>query len=381
MQGTYDAIVVGLGAVGSATLYQLARRGVRALGIDRFAPPHDRGSSHGDTRITRLAIGEGDGYTPFAVRSHEIWRDIESATGASLLTQTGGLVISSEKPRGTCHGTDFFRNTLAAARRFGIGHELLDAKAIRHRFPPFAVRDDEFGYYEPGAGFLRPEACIAAQLALAARHGAQVHCGERVLGFEERGGVVRLRSDAGEYEAGRLVVAAGPWLPGLLGETWTGRFAVRRQVLFWFAIDGPAEPFLPGRFPVFIWELAGQAQPIYGFPAIDGAAGGVKVASEQHETMTTPDAMRREVAPDEWRTMFERQVRPFLPGLRAHCVKSAACLYTMTADFHFVIAPHPGFPAITIASPCSGHGFKHSAALGEALALSLAEARPLPAFG
>jgi sarcosine oxidase len=372
MGKTFDAIVLGLGAMGSATLYQLTKRGVRALGIDQFSPPHDRGSSHGDTRITRLAIGAGEQHTPLAMRSHEIWREIERETGADLLSTTGGLVISSGGPRGTCHGTDFFANTLAAARRFGIRHEVLDAGEIRRRFAPFAVRDDEIGYYEHEAGFLRPEACIGAQLALAARGGAEIRCGERALGFDEANGVVRVRTGRGEYEASRLVVTAGPWLPGLLGGVWAGRFTVRRQVLFWFGIQGVVEPFLPGRFPVFIWELAGHAQPIYGFPAIDGAAGGVKIASEQHEAATTPEAMRREVDPGEARALFDAQVSPYIRGLAGTCVKSAACLYTMTADFGFVIEPHPAFPAVIIASPCSGHGFKHSAAIGEDLARRVA---------
>jgi len=375
MGETLDTIVLGLGAMGSATLYQLARRGLRMLGIDRHSPPHDQGSSHGDSRITRLAIGEGEAYTPLALRSHAIWREIEAATGETLLVTTGGLIVSSAGPRGTCHGTAFFANTLAAARRHGIRHEILDAAEIRERFPPFVVRDDEVGYYEPDAGYLRPEACIRAQLELAQRHGAEVRRHETALRFAEEGSGVRLWTDRGEYRARRLVVTAGPWLPELLGETWAGRFTVRRQVLFWFALDGPVEPFAPGRFPVFIWELAGHAQPIYGFPAIDGAAGGVKIASEQHEIATTPGSVRREVGPEEARALYDRQVAPYFRGLSGACVKAVSCLYTMTADFQFVIEAHPACPRAIVASPCSGHGFKHSAAIGERLARLVAEDR------
>jgi sarcosine oxidase len=368
MEGPFDAIVLGLGAMGSATLYQLAKRGLRVIGIDQFSPPHDLGSSHGDTRITRLAIGEGEEYTPLALRSHEIWREIEAQTGADLLTTTGGLVISSTGPRGTCHGTDFFENTLAAARSFGIRHEILDAAEIRRRFPPFAVRDDEVGYYEYEAGFLRPEACVAAQLQLAGQLGAEIHRGEKALRFTEKQGVVRLHSELGEYRANRLIVTAGPWLPGLLGETWAGRFIVRRQTLYWFAAKNSLAAFQPGRFPVFIWEQAGQAQPIYGFPAIDGPHGGVKIASEQHEAATTPETVQREVSPQEAVAMFRAQVAPYFPGLSGECVKAMSCLYTMTADFRFVIEAHPEHPQVTVVSPCSGHGFKHSAAIGERLA-------------
>ena len=373
MQTSFDAIVLGLGAMGSATLYQLAKRGIRALGIDRFSPPHALGSSHGETRITRLAIGEGEEYTPLALRSHEIWREIERETGASLLTTTGGLVISSAGPRATCHVPGFFANTLAAATRHGIRHELLDAGEIRRRFPAFAVGDDEVGYYEHEAGYLRPEACVSAQLALAAHHGAEVHRGETVLRFAQAGDRVQLWTDKGHYEARRLVVTAGPWLPELLGDTWAGRFTVRRQTLFWFGAKDSIEPFAPGRFPVFIWELAGHAQPIYGFPAIDGPRGGVKIASEQHAEATTPDTVVREVGPGEARALFDAQVGPYFPGLSGECVKALACLYTMTADCRFVIEPHPAYPRVIVASPCSGHGFKHSAAIGERLAGLVAE--------
>jgi sarcosine oxidase len=368
MEQPLDAIVLGLGAMGSATLYQLARRGSRVVGIDQFSPPHALGSSHGETRITRLAIGEGDHYTPLAMRSHQIWREIESQTGMSLLTTTGGLILSGPGPRASCHVPGFFENTLAAARRHGIRHEILDAAQIRARFPQFAVRDDEIGYFEHEAGFLRPEACVSAQLSLAERHGALIHRNERAIGFGEEKGFVRLATEHGEYRARRLVVTAGPWLPGLLGGTWAGRFTVRRQVLFWFAVNGAFERFRPGRFPVFIWQLQGARQPIYGFPAIDGAAGGVKIATEQHDDATTAETVKREVAPEEARAMFERLVAPCFPELSARCVKTASCLYTMTADFHFVIEAHPDFPNVIVASPCSGHGFKHSAAIGERLA-------------
>ena len=368
MDKPYDAIVLGLGAMGSATLYQLARRGGRVLGIDRFSPPHALGSSHGDTRITRLAIGEAGAYSPMAIRSHEIWREIERETGADLLTVTGGLIVSSPGPRAQCHVPGFFSNTLAAAKRHGIRHDLLDAREIRRRFPAFAVRDDEVGYFEHEAGFLRPEACVAAQLALAAHHGAAIRRDEECLRFSADAGRVRLWTAKDQFTARRLVVTAGPWLPGLLGEAWPGRLTVRRQALFWFGMKEATGDFGPGRFPVFIWELAGHDQPIYGFPAIDGAAGGVKIATEQHATATTPETVRRDVDPAEARAMFEEKVAPCFPGLSGECVKAVACLYTMTADCRFAIEEHPEIPGVILVSACSGHGFKHSAALGEALA-------------
>lgn len=368
MEKPLDAIVLGLGAMGSATLYQLAKRGGKVLGIDRFSPPHVLGSTHGDTRITRQAIGEGGQYTPLALRSHEIWRDIEARTGAELLTVTGGLVISSDAPRASCHVPGFFDKTIAVAKQYGIRHDLLDAAQIRARFPQFAIRDNEKGYFEHEAGFLRPEACVNAQLDLAGRHGAAIQRDEQVLRFTPAGGGVRVESDRGTYHANRLVVTAGPWLAGLLDHPCARHFSVTRQVLFWFDVPAPIERFQPGNFPVFIWELQDSRQAIYGFPAIDGQGGGMKIASEQYETRTSPETVTREVSELESRVMFDTLVARNFPEVSSTCVKSASCLYTMTPDSHFVIDRHPEMRSVIIASPCSGHGFKHSAAIGEALA-------------
>src|SRR6266550_7056500 len=191
----FDTIVLGLGAVGSAALYQLATRKNNVLGIDRFSPPHPFGSSHGDTRVTRLAIGEGAHYTPLALRSHEIWRALEKQTGASLLATDGLLIISSTAKRSVTHVDNFFANTLAAAEQFGIEHEVLTAPEIRHRFPVFKIAGDEVGYFEPGAGLLRPEECIRTQLALAQEDGATIHRDEKVLGFDASDSIVTVTTD------------------------------------------------------------------------------------------------------------------------------------------------------------------------------------------
>ena len=362
----YDTLVLGLGAMGSAALYQLAKRGQKAAGIDQFSPPHALGSSHGDTRVTRLAIGEGAHYTPLVMRSHELWREIERETSRDLLTTTGGLIISSRSTTSRMHVQDFFGTTVAAAERYGIAHEILDAHAIRQRFPQFNISDDEIGYYEHEAGFLRPEACVAAQLALAEKYGAAIHRNEAVLGFEEAGTGVTVRTDKDTYAADRLIVSAGAWLPQLIGSKYAQPFKVRRQLLFWFAARGPITPFKLGNFPIYIWELQGRDQAIYGFPAIDGESGGVKVATQQYETETTPDSVDRTVSAAEIRAMHD-YIAPYLPGFSDRCVKAVVCLYTMTPDAEFVIDTHPGMPRVIVASPCSGHGFKHSAAIGEAL--------------
>ena len=368
MNSHFEVIVVGLGAMGSAAAYQLAKRGRRVLGLDRFSPPHALGSSHGDSRIIRQAIGEGVHYTPLALRAYELWREIEAQSGEELLTCTGGLIISSGARQATTHVPHFFDNTLAAARRFGIRHELLDARQIRKRFPQFKVRDDEVGYYEYDAGYLRPERCVSAQLSLAAKCGATLHRDERVVRFSQANDGIRVLTDCGQYEARHLVLCAGPWIGEFLAKERSRLFTVTRQALFWFDVNSPLEGFEPPAFPIFIWELQDRPQVIYGFPAIDGPRGGVKVATEQYENATTGDCVDRDISLEEVRRMHESFVAPYLPALSNRCVKAMACLYTVTPDFHFVVDSHPDLPNVIIASPCSGHGFKHSAALGEALA-------------
>lgn len=346
-QPRYDAVVVGLGAMGSAALYQLAKRGLRVLGIDRFSPPHDKGSTHGGSRITRLAIGEGAHYTPLVMRSHEIWREIERESGAELLTQCGGLIISSDNKRAVTHVEGFFRNTVAAAERFGIAHELLDAREIRRRHPEFAVSDDEYGYFEPSAGFVRPEACVAAQLALAEKYGAEIRRNETVVSFDD-------------LPSGNVIVTVGAWLPELLG--YEKLFTVYRQVQYWFEAERAPST-------IFIWELKESRQGVYGFPAMDGA---VKVATEAYEASTTPDMVARAVSAEEIAAMHGNLVAPHLPGIGPRCLRTATCLYTVTPDNGFVI---DRIGRLIVASPCSGHGFKHSPAIGEALADLVSEGR------
>lgn len=365
----FDTIVLGLGAIGSATAHHLAGLGHHVLGLDRFAPPHAHGSSHGDTRITRLAIGEGADLTPFALRSHELWRALERETATTLLTVCGGLVISNRAHKVVSRGvSNFFANTLAAAQHYGIAHEVFDASQIRHRFPQFAVRDHEEGYFEPQAGFLRVEDCVRAQLTRARQLGADIRVDEKALGFEASAEAVTVRTEKDSYRADRLLITAGAWLPKLIGHP--GLFRVTRQVMHWFEISTNAGRFPPGNCPVFIWELADKPHGIYGIPAIDGAHGGVKVATES-AVMVDPDSVDRTVAPDEAAATYADTVASSLPDLGPRRIRSAVCLYTEAPGGRFVIDTLPDHPRVTFASACSGHGFKHSAALGEALAQRL----------
>lgn len=366
----FDVIVVGFGAMGSASVYQLAKRGVKVLAIDRFSPPHTNGSTHGETRITRLAIGEGEEYVDFAVRSHEIWRGIEDETGEQLLFSIGGLIISSPDSKASCHGPNFFDNTLAAAQSKGIPHEILSADDIRGRFPQFRVKDDEAGYFEPTAGYLSPKECVKAQLDLAGKYGAVLHTGETVTDFTSSGSAVTVKTDSGTYVAKQLVITAGAWLPGLLEPAYGAKLNVYRQVLYWFDIKPEAsEMFAPGRCPVFIWDLQDKDYGIYGFPAVSGPNGGVKIATESFYETTTPETIDRRVTGDEIAHMYENFVEPYFSGLTGECPREpVTCMYTVRDESRFLIDWHPAQENVLIVSPCSGHGFKHSAAIGEAVA-------------
>ncbi len=373
----FDAIVVGLGAMGAATLYQLAKRGARVLGLDQFSPPHTLGSSHGQTRITRLAVGEGDAYVPLVRRSHEIWAELEAATGQSIYTRTHGLVLGPrDAPAVRADKTgDFVRNTIDIAQRNGIAHEVLDNADLRRRYPQFKLRGDEFAYWERDAGFVRPEVAIGAQLQQAQVHGAVAQLQETVTGLAQDGDTVLVTTTRGTYRADQVVVSAGPWLPQFLRDgadekALAQHFNVYRQVMFWFDVGAATPAFAPENFPVFIWTLGDEAgSSFYGFPAAGPGVPALKVATAQYQTTTTPTTIDRVVSPAEVDAALARLVMPHFNVPQARCTEAHACLYTVTPDHGFVIDRLAGWQGVHVASPCSGHGFKHSAAIGEVLAL------------
>lgn len=382
----FHTIVVGLGAVGGAALHYLARSGHAVLGIDRYTPPHNLGSTHGETRITRLAIGEGPEYTPLVVRSHQLWRDVERETGKHLLNNCGFLAISNPDKGDVGPGAgDFYANTLRAAEEYGIAYTELDAAGIRSRFPQFAVRGHERAYYEHPSGsrherqggYLLVEECVRAQLDLAQRHGATLALGQAVDGIDTApGGGVQVTVGGERYLAEHLLITAGAWLPRLLGPHFGDLFRVTRQVMHWFEIGSDPARFAPGRFPCFIWELPTVMQEgteprhIYGFPDIGSRrVPGIKIATGQRELIADPDDRNRtEVADGEIDAMYAGYVAPYLPEIGSRSLGTAACMYTLAPDSRFVIDTHPQLERVTFASACSGHGFKHSAAVGEALA-------------
>lgn len=371
----FDTIVVGVGAMGAATLWQLARRGQRVLGLDRWDPPHAWGSTHGDTRITRCAIGEGEQYVPLVLRSHEIWRELEAETGDSLLTQCGALILGGAADGAVIHGkANFVRRTVAAAERFGIEHEVMGADDVTRRFPQFRLRGDEIAYFEPAGGFVRPERCVAAQLGAARRLGAVVQSHTQVVAIEREGGGVCVATAAGErFRADRAVLAAGVWSPGLAGAALQGHMSVARQVLHWFPPDDAAA-FAPERFPVFIWAHGDTAEEsFYGFPVPPGTTG-VKVAREQYTAVTAdPEQLQREIGADEGIAMARRHIAGRLAGLGEVPLRSAVCPYTNTVDGDFLVSPLPDNDRVLLVSACSGHGFKHSAGMGEAVAAAVAD--------
>lgn len=377
---TADVIVVGLGAMGSAASWQLVSRGASVIGIDQYAPPHPWGSTHGDTRITRLAIGEGREYVPLARRSHELWREIERESGAELLTQPGIVILAHPS-------SAFLAETRAAAREYGIGHRDLSNDELRAGYPMFAVDERTVGYHEPEAGYVRPERAVAAQLSLAERDGARLRLGERVQRWTASADGVTVTTDRDVYAARQLLLCAGAWigdLAPLVGDV----VAVYRQLLFWFPIRQGYAALRD--MPAFVWDVGGDQEGFvhldgfYGFPALDGPGGGVKVASELYEHTTAPDGRQHPASPAETERMHRGCIAPYLPWLGAEPLRTVSCLYTSTRGSRFLIDRHPEHDAVMVISACSGHGFKHSPAIGEAVAQWLTGDGPgieLGAFG
>jgi sarcosine oxidase len=365
----YDVIVIGMGAMGAATLYQLARRGVRVAGLDRFAPPHDRGSSHGDTRITRQAAGEGAAYVPLALNSQRIWRELEALSGEALFEACGMLMLGDSRMPSRAPGTaDYAGDTAALARAFGIEHSLLDAARIRERFPQFAgFGEQAVGYYEPGAGYVRPERAIDVQLRLARQLGADLYPDTAVTAIESRGQGVRVHTRNGSLTADRAIVSAGMWAGDLLGEPFDRLLRVCRQQLFWFALDEP-ERFAPGSPVYILLHGVADTESCYGFPPLPGE-NAIKIATEQYADAGDPDAIDRTISQAEIDAMYETHVAGRLLGVSRRAVKTRVCTYTVTPDFGFIIDAHPRLAGVTVVSACSGHGFKHSAGIGEALAM------------
>ena len=355
-------IVLGLGAMGSAAAAELARRGHRVLGFDRFTPPHHFGSSHGQTRIIRQSYWEDTRYVPLLMRAYELWRRLEAETGKDLLRLTGGLMIGS--PTGA-----LVDGSRRSAEMFGLPHEVLTTAELRRRYPMFAVEQGTVALWEANAGYLRPEACVRQQLLQAESAGASLQFNKEVLRWKAtREGGAMVETADGRYEADRLVITAGPWAPEVLKAVKLS-LSVTRQVLYWVEPSDRPEMFREDRLPIFLVEGRSGEPVFYGFPAIAEPAGrvGVKVALHGSREVCTPETVRREVGEEDFASIRAR-LSESMPLLRGEITHAETCLYTMTPDEHFVVDRHPEFPQVTVAAGFSGHGFKFASVLGEVLA-------------
>jgi sarcosine oxidase len=366
-QQHYDVIVVGLGIMGASTLYQAAKHGAKVLGIDRFSPPHPYGSSHGDTRITRQAIGEGEIYMPFIRRSNEIWRELETISERKLYLETGGLIIAPKQNAAQFHASrDFVTCTAAIAVSHDIDYRILSAEETMRDYPLLKLRPQDYAYFEPGGGVLRPELCIQTQLEQAVQLGATIHTNEIVTEYEATTNAVRVATDKGIYHADKIVLTAGAWMLDLLAPVHRPGLKVYRQVIYWFEADD-ITAFTEENFPFLIWIGDKMEDYFSAFPTTRDGIQGVKVVTEQYATTTTAHTIDRTVKPEEIAHLYQlTQAR--LRGVRETLVHSDVCMYTVTPDGDFILDFHPDSERVLIASPCSGHGFKHGAAVGETLA-------------
>jgi len=351
---SYDAIVVGLGAMGSATLFHLARRGLKVLGLEQYIAGHALGSSHGDSRIIRETYFEHPLYVPLVQRAHELWRELERIAGTPLMKITGGLMIGP--PEGTV-----VSGTLRSAREHLLPHEVLTPAEVHRRFPAFDLASNLVAVLDPRAGYLDPEECNKAHIAAARAAGAEVRFEDPVVEWRAEGGEVRVRSSADAYAANRLVLAAGAWTSGLAHDVVLP-LTVERQSVFWLEPGDERDSYAAEGFPIYAYEYK-NGHICYGFPRLPR---GVK-ASVMHsgETSSSAANVRRTVDDDEVEAL-RAALRPVLPRLAdARVRERGVCLFTNTPDHDFIIDFHPLYPQVLISSACSGHGFKFASAIGE----------------
>ena len=351
----YDCIVAGVGGMGSAAAYHLAKRGLKVLGLERFNIPHDMGSSHGITRIIRLAYYEHPAYVPLLKRAYELWRDLQSAAGEPLLITTGS--IDTGPP-----DSQVFEGSRQSCVEHGLPHEILDSAALTRRFPGYRLPKETMAVLQPDGGFLLPERCIVAHANQALALGAEIHGCEQLLEWEPRGDGVSVRTDRASYEAATLVLTTGAWV-GQYAPELQHVAAPERQVLVWMQPKRP-ELFTPQRFPVFnltVSEGRWYGFPVYGVP-------GFKYGRWHHlEQSCDPDHMDRAChRRDEelLRVLAER----YFPEAAGPTLALKACIFTNTPDEHFILDLHPRHPQVVLASACSAHGFKFCSVVGEILA-------------
>ncbi len=353
----YDVLVVGLGAVGSATVFELATRGARVVGVDAFAPPHTLGSTHGRSRIIREAYFEHPSYVPLVQRAFARWSALERASGLTLYRQTGGLSIGAP----SC---DLVTGVIRSAAEHGLDIEVLTRDALTARFPAFAPSDEMVGVFERNAGMLAPEECIRAFLKVASAHGAELRTGERVLEIQRVDSGFVATSEHGEIKAGRVVLCAGAWNRRLFESLDIDiPLIVTRQTMHWLERRGDASLRSPDRFPVALIDH-GDERVFYTMP---DTGDGVKAAIHHEGVATSPDEVDRAIRASDTEPVKELAAR-FIPAVTGPIVESVVCLYANTPDHDFAIGVPRAQPGVVVVSACSGHGFKFASAIGEAAA-------------
>lgn len=356
----YDAIVIGLGGMGSAALYQLARRGLKVLGLERFEIGHEYGSSHGLTRIIRLAYYEDPAYVPLLRRAYELWSQIETAAGQQLFYQTGSIDAGPEDSL-------VFAGSLQSCRDHDLPHDVLTSEELTQRFPGYRLPAETRAVFQPQGGLLVPERCIAAHVREARSLGAVVHTNEQVRGWEPFGASVRVDTDQGAYIARRLIITAGSWASKLIPRLRPVAVP-ERQALIWLEVLQP-EWFTPERFPVF--NCLVPEGRYYGFPEFnpDGSTPGFKYGRWHHlEEQVDPDDMARlQVGPRD-EALLRGFAERYFPQAAGRTLAMKSCMFTNSPDEHFIIDTLPDAPQVAYAAGMSGHGFKFCSVVGEILA-------------
>lgn len=354
-----DVVVVGLGAMGSAALYHLARAGARVSGFDAYAPPHALGSSHGETRMIREAYYEDPRYVPLLRRAYDLWHHLARASREELIVETGGVFAGPPKAQ-------LIAGIERAGREHGIAVERLSGATLATRAPWLCIPDDMVAVTEPRAGYLHPERSIEAHLRLAADAGAELHTDEPVVQWNASKTGVTVETKRGRYSASRAILCAGAGMQEWLGDAGVAA-TVTRQPLFWFRPARGAATLKT----VYAIQIDDE-RLLYGFPGVNGV---LKAAIHYGGTPTTWQTVDRKVTEAEASETSALCAR-FMPGVHGELLRGAACLYTNTADLHFVIDAHPAHHNVLIVSACSGHGFKFASAIGEAASQWATNAAP-----
>jgi sarcosine oxidase len=351
----YDVIVIGIGGMGSACAYQLAQRGLSVLGLEQFNIAHDKGSSHGVTRIIRLAYYENPAYVPLMHRAYSLWNRLEQEAKTKLFYNTGSIDAGPED-------SQVFASSLESCRIHKLPHRVLTSAELTEAFPGYHLPLYTMAVFQPQGGFLTPERCIEAYTAAAQAHGAAIRTGERVLDWEPSTNGVRVRTDRSAYEANKLVLTAGAWI-GKLFPKLAPHAIPERQVLIWTAIKRP-ELFTPERFPVF--NLKVDEGRFYGFPQF--GIPGFKYGMWHHRNqIVDPDTVDRETHPED-ESLLRALVERYFPDAAGATLAMKVCMFTNTPDEDFILDSHPDYPQVVVGSACSGHGFKFCSVIGEILA-------------